>query len=41
MKGLIEDGIIFISAVIAANAAIHERIWRNAIDMKAENDLTV
>ena len=33
--------IIFVSAVIAANAAIHERIWRKAIDMKTENDLTV
>ena len=33
--------IIFVSAVIAANASMHERIWRKAIDMKTENDLTV
>ena len=33
--------IIFVSAVVAANVAIHERIWRKGIDMKTENDLTV
>ena len=33
--------IIFVSTVVAANAAMHEKIWRKAIDMKAENDLTV
>ena len=33
--------VIFVSAVVAANAAMHERIWRKAIDMKTENDLTV
>ena len=33
--------VIFVSAVVAANATIHERIWRKAIDMKTENDLTV
>ncbi len=33
--------IIFVSAVIAANAAMHERIWQKAMDMKSENDLTI
>jgi len=33
--------IIFVSAVIAANAAIHQRIWQKAVDIKSENDLTV
>ena len=33
--------VIFVSAVIAANAAVHERIWQNGIDIKSENDLTV
>ena len=33
--------IIFVSAVVVANAAVHEKIWRKAIDMKTENDLTV
>ena len=33
--------IILVSAVVAANAAMHERIWQNAIDIKSENDLTV
>ncbi len=33
--------IIFVSSVVAANAAMHERIWQKAIDMKTENDLTV
>lgn len=33
--------IIFVSAVVAANAAMHERIWQKAMDIKSENDLTV
>ncbi len=33
--------VIFVSAVIAANATVHERIWQNGIDIKSENDLTV
>lgn len=33
--------IIFVSSVVAANAAMHERIWQKAIDIKSENDLTV
>lgn len=33
--------IIFVSAVVAANAAMHERIWQKAMDIKSENDLTI
>lgn len=33
--------IIFVSAIVAANAAMHEKIWQKAIDIKSENDLTV
>jgi hypothetical protein len=33
--------IIFVSAVVAANAAMHEKIWQKALDMKSENDLTI
>ena len=33
--------IIFVSAVVAANAAMHERIWQKAMDIQSENDLTV
>lgn len=33
--------IIFVSAVIAANAAMHQKIWQKAADIKSENDLTV
>lgn len=31
----------FVCAVIAANAAMHEKIWQKGIDMKSENDLTI
>lgn len=33
--------VIFVSAVIATAAAVFERILQNAVDIKAENDLTV
>lgn len=33
--------IIFVSAVVAVNADIHEKIWQKAIDIQSENDLTV
>jgi len=33
--------IIFVSAVIGTAAAVFERILQNAVDIKAENDLTV
>lgn len=33
--------IILVSAVIAAAAAVFERILQNAVDIKSENDLTV
>ena len=33
--------ITFVSAVVATNAAVHERIWQKGIDIKTENDLTV
>lgn len=33
--------IIFVSAVVAAAAAVFERILQNAVDIKSENDLTV
>lgn len=33
--------IIFVSAVIAANAAMHQKIWQRALDLQSENDLTV
>ncbi len=33
--------VILVSAVIAANAAMHERIWQKAIEIQSENDLTV
>ena len=33
--------IIFVSAVIATAAAVFERILRQAVDIKSENDLTV
>lgn len=33
--------IIFVSSVVAANAAMHERIWQKGIDIQSENDLTV
>lgn len=33
--------IIFFSAIVAANAAMHEKIWQKALDMKSENDLTI
>lgn len=33
--------IIFVSAIIAAAAAVFERILQNAIDIKSENDLTI
>lgn len=33
--------IAFAFAVIAANAAMHQKIWQKALDMKNENDLTV
>ena len=33
--------VIFVSAVVAANAAMHEKIWQRGIDIKSENDLTV
>ena len=37
----IEMVIIFISTVISVFAAVLQRIFRNALDMKSENDLTV
>lgn len=33
--------ITFVSAVIATAAAVFERILQNAVDIKAENDLTI
>jgi hypothetical protein len=33
--------IIFVSAIIAAAAAVFERTLQNAVEIKAENDLTV
>lgn len=33
--------IVFVSAVIAANAAMHQKIWQKALDIQSENDLTV
>lgn len=33
--------LILVSVVVAANAAMHERIWQKGIDIKTENDLTV
>lgn len=33
--------IIFVSAIIAAAAAVFERILQNAVDIKSENDLTI
>jgi len=33
--------IIFVSGVIAAAAAVFERLLQNAVDIKSENDLTV
>jgi hypothetical protein len=33
--------IIFVSAIIATAAVVFERILRNAVEIKSENDLTV
>ena len=33
--------VIFISVVVAAAAAVFERLLQSAVDMKSENDLTV
>ena len=33
--------IIFVSAIIAAAAAVFERILQNTVDIKSENDLTI
>jgi hypothetical protein len=33
--------IAFASAVMATAAAVFERVLQNAVDIKAENDLTV
>jgi len=33
--------ITFPSIVIATAAAVFERVWQNAVDIKSENDLTV
>ena len=33
--------ITFASMVVATAAAVFERIWQNAVDIKSENDLTV
>lgn len=33
--------IIFVSVVVAATAAVFEKILQNAVDIKSENDLTV
>lgn len=32
---------ILVATIVGAGAAIFEKIWQNAIDIKAENDLTV
>jgi uncharacterized paraquat-inducible protein A len=34
-------GMSFVSVVVAAAAAVFERLLRNAVEIKAENDLTV
>lgn len=33
--------IAFVSIVIAASAALFERVLQSAVDIKSENDLTV